>query len=87
MTISPDGQTLLACCQWEITKCWNLHTGKLENYQSWGAGNATSIAISPDGQTLTSGNTNGTIQLWNLHTGEELRSFVRYLGRTYATGT
>ena len=59
MVFSPDG-TALAGSKDGIIYLWDVHTGKLQNTFTLGAGKIKSIVFSPDGSTLASTTETGT---------------------------
>ncbi|MDE0014974.1 MAG: DarT ssDNA thymidine ADP-ribosyltransferase family protein [Candidatus Poribacteria bacterium] len=75
MVFSPDGSTLAGSKDGTIY-LWNVHTGKLQNTFTLGAGKIDSIVFSPDGSTFASTRTTGTGQFISSESDSETYEYI-----------
>ncbi|NEO77258.1 hypothetical protein [Moorena sp. SIO4G3] len=71
LSITPDGNYVIAGSINSTIKVWNLQTKKLCFVLKGHQEEITSLAITPDGKYLLSGSKDKTIKLWNLETRKE----------------
>jgi WD40 repeat protein len=73
MAISPDGSHVAATSDMELTKIWNIDSGKVVKSMPAGV-----LAFSPDSSLLASsapGEAAANIELWDFRKGEKVRLF------------
>ncbi|NEQ82242.1 MAG: hypothetical protein F6K26_18900 [Moorea sp. SIO2I5] len=71
LSITPDGNHVIAGSTNSTIKVWNLETRKLSFVLKGHRKEITSLAITPDGKYLVSGSKDKTIKIWNLETRKE----------------
>ncbi|EGJ33197.1 MULTISPECIES: WD40 repeat domain-containing protein [Moorena] len=71
ISITPDGNYVIAGSTNSTIKVWNLQTRKLRFLLKGHRQEITSLAITPDGKYLVSGSKDKTIKIWNLETRKE----------------
>ncbi|AOW99467.1 hypothetical protein BJP34_08370 [Moorena producens PAL-8-15-08-1] len=71
LSITADGNYVIAGSTNSTIKVWNLETQKLRFVLKGHRKEITSLAITPDGKYLVSGSKDKTIKLWNLETRKE----------------
>jgi hypothetical protein len=72
---SPDGRLLAVGCVNELTRVYEVATGKLlHSLPRRLATQTNDIAIHPDGQVLATAHYDGAIELWELASGRHLRT-------------
>jgi WD40 repeat protein len=64
VTISPDGQTLIAGSGDPVLTIWNLETGELVNTLEGHPEGVAAVAMSADGETMVSRSLNGQVKIW-----------------------
>ena len=78
VAFSPDGQTLVAGCDYKapFIRLWDLHNEENIRTLTGHTWNVSSVAFSPDGQMLASGSWDKTIKLWNPNNGQLKRTLT-----------
>ncbi len=71
LSITPDGNYVIAGSTKSTIKVWHLETKKLRFVLKGHQDEITSLAITPDGKYLVSGSKDKTIKIWNLETRKE----------------
>jgi len=64
VTISPDGQTLIAGSGDPALTIWNLETGELVNTLEGHPEGVAAVAMSADGETMVSRSLTGQVKIW-----------------------
>ncbi|NEO93353.1 MAG: WD40 repeat domain-containing protein [Moorea sp. SIO3G5] len=71
LSITPDGNHVIAGSTNSTIKVWHLETKKLRFVLKGHQEEITSLAITPDGKYLISGSKDKTIKIWNLETRKQ----------------
>ncbi|AOY79923.1 WD40 repeat domain-containing protein [Moorena producens JHB] len=71
LSITPDGNYVIAGSTNSTIKVWHLQTKKLHFVLKGHQEEITSLAVTPDGKYLVSGSKDKTIKIWNLETRKE----------------
>ncbi len=80
IALSPDGRTLLAGCEDNTARLWDVATGTPLGEPLGHSGSVDCVAFSPDGKTILTGCASGTAQLWDFSTRRLLGSPVPHPG-------
>ncbi|WP_424097780.1 WD40 repeat domain-containing protein [Moorena producens] len=76
LSITPDGNYVIAGSINSTIKVWHLETKKLRFVLKGHDNEITSLAITPDGKYLVSGSKDKSIKLWNLETRKECFTLI-----------
>ncbi|WP_298867439.1 WD40 repeat domain-containing protein [uncultured Gimesia sp.] len=80
MTVSPDGNQVIAGTNEREVVIWDFSSGNLAHIFNGHLDRVTSLSVSPDGNHLISGSNDTTLKLWNLR-GSNQSSLTEKHGR------